>query len=341
MSVFRGIDEGDLLGPNLLEEMIGVALEEGVEVFSIDASLQDYIAEDFAKICKIKNREEELKYRLKLEWPEDFNDKGDREQEKSRLRDTFIRGGIAKHSNLSHIMKRLREHDDVIVGLDTNVLLDCAITSVLMDEFYAEDFPNWILLVIPKIGMAEIENKANQKFTGPPNHPRLGWPQYDGRIGQRALQEILELDKKDSDRPGLSIMTVGELKDPETVKTSDNWWKDSEIRSQFQKFLRNISFHKGTYFISQDRVNVMMSGAEGTEGLYLQKPDLKEFESGKISKEEFRKFLYELCVQFGEIKVNGMGGSNPSFQLSIFWPEKHVSDWRESKLKIKNLKKAM
>ncbi|KXB07099.1 hypothetical protein AKJ52_00965 [candidate division MSBL1 archaeon SCGC-AAA382C18] len=334
MSVFKEIDEGDLISLNLLEEIVSNAIDEEVEIFSINASLQDHLVEDFAKVCKVKNSEDELKYTLQFDWPEDFNDMEKKEQEKRRLRDTFIRAGIAKHSNLPHIMKRLREHDDVIVGLDTNVILDCAITSIIIDQIYAEKFPNWILFAIPKIVMAEIENKANQKFTGPSDHPRLGWPQYDGRIGQRALQEILELDKKDPDRPGLSIMTIGELEGPDTVKTPDNWWKDSEIRSQFQKFLRNISFHKGTYFLSQDRVNVMMSGAEGAEGLYLQKPDFKEFESGKISKERFRNFLYELCIQFGRIKVDGIGGSNPSFQLSIFWPGKHVSDWRESKLKV-------
>lgn len=338
MSVFGEIDEGDLISSNLLDEIISNAIENGVEIFSIKASLQDHLVDEFGKVCKVKNSEDELEYTLQFEWPEEFNDEERIEKEKSRLRDTFIRAGIAKHSNLPHIMKRLREHDDVIIGLDSNILLDCAVTSVLIDGFYAEKFPNWILLAIPKIAMAEIENKANQKVTGPSDHPRLGWPEYDGRIGQRALQEILELDKKDPDRPGLSIMTIGELEGPDTVKSEDNWWKDSEIRSQFQKFLRNVNFHKGTYFLSQDRVNVMMSGAEGAEGLYLQKPDFGELETGKISKERFRSFLYELGIQFGEIKVEGVGGSNPSFRLSIFWPGKHVSDWRESKLKASNFK---
>ncbi|KXA91840.1 hypothetical protein AKJ64_04450 [candidate division MSBL1 archaeon SCGC-AAA259E17] len=336
MSILAEIDEGDLISPNLLDEIINNAIENGVEIFSIKASLQDHLIQDFGGVCKVKNSGDELKYTLQFEWPEEFNDEEKIEKEKSRLRDTFIRAGIAKHSNLPHIMKRLREHDDVIIGLDSNILLDCAVTSVLIDEIYAEKFPNWILFAIPKIAMAEIENKANQKVTGPSDHPRLGWPGYNGRIGQRALQEILELDKKNPDRPGLSIMTIGELEDPETVKSEDDWWKDSEIRAQFQKFLRNISFHKGTYFLSQDRVNVMMSGAEGAEGLYLQKPNLDEFESGKILKGTFRSLLYELCIQFGSIKVNAVGGSNPSFQLSIFWPGKHVSDWRESKLKVGN-----
>ncbi|KXA99229.1 hypothetical protein AKJ40_03650 [candidate division MSBL1 archaeon SCGC-AAA259M10] len=337
MSVFGEIDEGDIISSNLLEELINGALSEGVEIFSVRACLQDYMVDEFVKVCKVKNSGNKLKYSLQLEWPEEFDDKESRGQERGRLRDTFIRAGIAKHSNLPEIMSRLREHDDVIVGLDTNVLLDCAITSVLIDELYAEQFPNWILFAIPKITTAEIENKANQKFTGPSDHPRLGWPQYDGRIGQRALQEILELDKEDPDRPGLSIMTIGDLKDPDTVKTTDNWWKDSEIRSQFQKFLRSISFHKGTYFLSQDRVNVMMSGAEGAEGLYLQKPAFEEFEKGKISRKKFISFLYELCIQFGGVEVNSVCGPCPTFQLDIFWPGKHVSDWRESKLKVKRL----
>ncbi|KXB07694.1 hypothetical protein AKJ51_00265 [candidate division MSBL1 archaeon SCGC-AAA382A20] len=78
----------------------------------------------------------------------------------------------------------------------------------------------------------------------------------------------MSLDKK-LNRPSMSIMTIEKMEGPETVKGSIKCWKDSEIKSQFREFLRNISFHKGTYFLSQDGENVIMSGGEGFEGLYL------------------------------------------------------------------------
>lgn len=172
---------------------------------------------------------------------------------------TLLRSGVAKYSNLPEVMKRMREHDDVILAPDTNVLLDCTFTAVLLPEIYAKDFPNWILVTVPKIVMGEVENKANITIGGK-GHPRYGWPSYDGMLGQRALQEILELDKPRRDRPGFSIMTIGELLgDSESFEKKKNWWKDSEIRDQFRVFLKDIDFHKGTFFLSEDRVNAMMS----------------------------------------------------------------------------------
>jgi hypothetical protein len=56
--------------------------------------------------------------------------------------------------------------------------------------------------------MAETDNAANNTFGG--DHPRSGGPVYKGRIGQRALQEIMDIRAPDPDRPGLSMVAVGE-----------------------------------------------------------------------------------------------------------------------------------
>jgi hypothetical protein len=53
--------------------------------------------------------------------------------------------------------------------------------------------------------MNEVENKAIQKFSFKEFKEKVGWPTYEGRIGQRALQEILEIDTEREYR-GLSIM---------------------------------------------------------------------------------------------------------------------------------------
>lgn len=302
----------------------------------LEGSLLDYEVDDYVSVLRVKRREKDFEYDLNFDWPEDGGSVK-KEKEKIRVRDVFLRAGIAKHSNLSHVMERMRNHGDVIIGLDTNILLNCVLTSSLLPEIYEEEFPNWVLFTVPKMVMVEIENKANRKNTG--SGPRAGWPDYGGRIGQRALQEIMDLDRKDEDYPGISIMTIGEIEESSVADTA-NWWKDSSIRSQFQNFLSNISFHKGTYFLSQDRVNVMMSGAEGVEGLYLQKPEIKDFKSGVLSIEKLRELIYELSVQFGEVKINDPTEAGPCFHLSIFWPGKHVTDWEKSRLRIESLKKA-
>jgi hypothetical protein len=81
----------------------------------------------------------------------------------------------------------------------------------------------------------------------------------------------------------------------------------------------------------------MMSGTEGADGPYLQKPDVGEFRSGVISNAVLSRLLYELCIQFGEIRLESSDGSHPLLELSIFWSDKQVSDWRDSKMQVCSL----
>jgi len=125
--------------------------------------------------------------------------------------------------------------------------------------------------------MSGMESAAKEEFTEG-GHPRVGWPTYRGRIGQRALQEVMDLRRKDPNRPGLAMMTVGELQHDAKELKSEDWKIDALIRDQFKNFLDDIGFHKGTFFLSQNRVNVMMSGTEGGDALYLEKPGFEDLE---------------------------------------------------------------
>lgn len=337
-TVLSELGEGDLIDPAILETVIHEMVESDGGIFTLSGSLLDYEIHDYNKLLRFKRSGSGIEYKLGFEWSNELGE-GNVRNERNRLKDSFLRAGVIEHANISSVIDRLRQQDDIIVGIDTNILWDCILTSQLLSRIYEQPFPNWILVAVPKLVMAETENAANVKINGG-DHPRSGWPTYKARLAQRGLQELMNLRKRDPDRPGLAIMTVGDLKSEYDDVDHRNWKLDSQIRSQFQAFLRDISFHKGTFFLSQDRVNVMMSGTEGADGLYLQKPDLDEFRTGQFSVEDFAELVYELAVQFGGIRMQNTGSEPLEICLDVFWPGKQVSDWRKSHVKVTALQSA-
>lgn len=333
-SSIEELKTGDRIQITALEQIIGEYFAAPESTYVITGSLLDYMIDKHVHVLTYDVSDDHVEYGLDLDWPEEFPE--DKETtERSRIKDTFLRAGIATHPNIQEVMKRLRNHDDVIIGIDSNVLWDCTLTSHLLEEIYADPFPNWILIAVPRLVMAETENAANSKITSG-SHPRAGWPSYKGRIGHRALQEAMSIREQDPERPGLAMMSVGEMSENAGDINRSNWRLDALIRNQFQEFLDDINFHKGTYFLSQDRVNVMMSGTEGAEGLYLQKPEFEDFETGTVSIEELTRFVFEVSLQFGEITITEQSGDT-SVTFEVFWPGKQVSDWREGRLNIVSL----
>lgn len=335
MMALEKIKEGDSVRPSFLRKILENMCFRGVRNFSVNGSLLEWGLEKFMSVLKVEREGREFKYHVRVDFPEDL---GGEVKEKLRggIRDAFLRSGACKHGNLQDVIGRLRNYDDVILAPDTNIILDCVISSVLLKEIYSAELPNWLLIAIPKITMDEVERKAYQKIEDL-KHPRCGWPTYDGRIGQRGLQEILELDTNVTLR-GLSIITVGKLPENYDAIIKDKGRRiDSEIRAQFGDFLKSINFHKGSFFLTQDRVNAMMARTEGIEGLYLQKPEWNDIVKGESIKGSFESVLYDLALTFGELEIIGTGEINSSLRLSIFWPEKHVSDWEKSRIKITRL----
>lgn len=331
--LFQQVEQHDLLEPGLVGEILDEVITQGSGRFVLRGSLADYTLSEFGTILNFERSGNEFEFELSFDWPDDL-ESGHGAKEERRVRDSFMRAGIAHPVNLSNAMTKLRQTDDVIISIDTNVILDCAFSAHLLDEIYDHQYPNWILVAVPKLVMAEIENKANAKIKGG-GHQRIGWPSYSGRIGNRGLQELMALDTKDEDHPGLALMTVGELnQNTADIASKGNWLLDSEIRQQFHKFLSEISFHKGTYFLSQDRVNVMMSGTEGAEGLYLQKPAVSAIPNDSLDRDDLTQLIYELCVQFGTVELSRVGDDDVVSSFSIFWPGKQVADWRESNLRL-------
>ena len=209
--------------------------EEGMFTYYTPKSseIENFIQEVHPKVPVKKKKFDPLEIRIKIQnW----------------IRDALIRCGLCEHGNLDEaVMKFIKNYDDVIFAPDTNILLDCVFTSILLPKIEdamdrdPKGCPNWILIAIPKLVMNEIERKAVQRFTYKQFPERAGWPIYAGRIGQRALQEILALDT-DITRRGLSIMTIGEIPPTyDSFKDDPTRW-NSEIRVQIRNFISNINF---------------------------------------------------------------------------------------------------
>jgi len=327
-----GINRDRLLVPSELKSIIQEIASSADDSVEVKGSLLDHKIDEFSTVLDIETGEHRVNYETAVDWPASFPDEK-KAEEHNHMRDAFLRSDLAEHLNVDQVMEELRNHDDVVIGVDGNILRDCVMTSTLLEEIYAETFPNWILVGIPRLVMSAIERRAKDQFTEG-SHPRVGWLTYRGRIGHRTLQEVMNLREKNPDRPGLAMMTVGDLQRDWGEVEREDWKIDALIRDQYQDFLDDIGFHKGTFFLSENRVNVMMTGTEGGDALYLQKPEFDDIKQGATSMEDFTKLIYELCVQFGSLRIKPTGSEAPSIDLSIYWPGKQISDWANEKMNI-------
>jgi len=269
--------------------------------------------------------------------------KEDNEKVFYEVRDAFYRCGLLLPSNWKDIAKKLSEFDDVILGVDTNILYNCTITehllptlSLIEPKEYVHT-PNWTLFVIPSAVMHELEEAANIRDKG--------FLQVEGRMGFRALQEIIELNQS-VDITGISLLIVGEANpvldtrvelqglredfykraqyesvSQEEVLPSFRSRKSSSgdmiIRDQFKRFLQQLNFHKGVYFLTSDKSNTALARAEGLHPIYFRFPSEYYEKNSKVEPykiwvskgEEIRmglligKLIYEMAVQFGTIKI--------------------------------------
>jgi len=160
------------------------------------------------------------------------------------LNSALLCAGFVEPIGLTAIARRLAEYEDIILGVDTNILYASILGEHLLDEFHRihvrpyKESVNWILLVIPGVVMKELENAANMKKGNRLSHA--------GRRGYRALQEITTL-KGTEGYQGLSVLVVGPT-NPEQLHLSPDGLTivnaDSMIRDQFKAFLRGIDFRR-------------------------------------------------------------------------------------------------
>ncbi len=265
------------------------------------------------------------------------------EEQKKRPRDlvteALYRTGFLFSERWRELAGRLGQYDDVVLGLDTNILYGCVVTQQILDSLNftcrSNASPNWILLVVPSTVMHELEQAANSRG-------EKGELSDIGRMGYRALQEILELDLA-KDLRGVSLLITGEtdpvldtrvelrgLRDdvkravPSVRFSPKGSFGDTLIREQFKGFLRQLSFHKGAFFLTGDKSNSALGQAEGLHSLYvppangrrsitsgadLVPPQIRYDEKHLPMSLPVGKLIYELAVQFGSIFLSWNGSS--------------------------------
>lgn len=282
-------------------------------------------------------------YVCRLESPPDHKRTTAEEEHERQFRSSitaaFYRCGMILSPVWEQVASQLSDHDDIILGLDTNTLSDAAVSEHVLSSLYFVTphpyiyKPKWILLAIPSAVIHELEQGANLRND-------RGLLRDKGRLSFRALQEILELDRN-SDLAGISLMIVGET-DPvldtraelrglrydlnrapgsggRKIGTSSG---DMIIRTQYEGFLQRINFHKGIFFLTADKSNSALASVEGLHSIYYRHPSV-EAVRGNIREPRFEcepdppirkpipfgKLIYELAVQFGRLEIKS-GAAN-------------------------------
>lgn len=285
----------------------------------------------------------------------------------------LYRAGFLLPDKWKEVGKRLSQYDDIILGLDTNILFRCSVSRHLLPivslvepkEFVHT--PNWILLVVPSTVMYELEEAANIR-------DYRGLLLHKGRMGFRALQEIMDMSEN-IDIPGISLLIHGEtnpvldmkntlfgirkdiLRFMWDLKKRDEPFKppkksssgDMSIRYQFKKFLNQIDFHKGTFFLTADKSNSVLAQAEGLNPIYIPYPKYlsAQFEhsllgsnSKKLNEDDRQltlnvplgNIIYEMAVSFGEIIIS-CDGQSPSIECDRRGAD--LGHWVHKQLRIK------
>ncbi len=285
-------------------------------------------------------------------------------QIKDRLCFALYRGGYLLPQNWEEIARKLSSYDDIIVGLDSSLLKDAfissgllSILSVIEKREYVQT-PNWILFVIPQIVMQKLEKYVRMKDS-------YGRFTYTGRIGFRALQEIMEL-RKNIGHQGVSVVSAGsgdalldvnsllrsmnnnlmalqkERYVPNRGMTPSNASDSMLIRSQFNTFVDNTSFKKGVYFLTADKASAAIYEASGNDSVYVRRPILKNQKTiqapqliPNVDKTiPLGNLLYELAVEYGELYVHL--SNDKVVKLECDSKGKSLSSWSRKRLRMSN-----
>jgi len=347
------------------------------DLLSRNEELEIAVGRQRSALLKLRQTPEGFKWTPAEALQESITKKGRHRQEAlGDLVAAFSRAGLILSPRWEPLCTRIGQFDDVILGLDTNVIYECVVTQQMLDGFVLTSpldhvhSPNWLLLVVPNTVMHEIEQAANSRRDG-----RLTLP---GRMGYRALQEILEIDQS-TDLRGLSLLIAGEAnpildarvelqglrEDFRSAASPDVRPRlyrklsagDTLIRDQFKAFLRQISFHKGAYFLTGDKSNSALGLAEGLHSIYFPLVPWSSFlqMGNKVEPPEvpfddatvvhltcpIGKLCYELAVQFETIRIEwGPRGKTSSVELGCDLKGESLEHWvqRELRISAKDLK---
>ena len=265
---------------------------------------------------------------------------------KSCVQSALMRMGLCKDEKFfANFARKVCNDDDVIIAVDTNIFYKAQVTAALLDSFVGVarsdylDLPNWITLITSAVSMGEIENRANTK---------KGEEELKGtsdlistryhRGACRGLQEFIEIGSC-VDLEGVSILEIGDIPPEFDLSKLSNTTRDATIRKQIKEFSNTISFHKGTYFLTMDRICAMFAQAEGLYALYVPRNDIKEEynltnldRTGDIHC--VSELVYELGIEFPLKIVCHSRFEGLSFVIKTDWQGKSLMEWENRHLEF-------
>lgn len=257
----------------------------------------------------------------------------------------LMRMGILQSPAYEKLAKDICQHDDVIFAVDTNMFYKCQITSALLDSFVGIaranylDTPNWITVIASTVSIGELEHKANMKPSQ--RDDKLSF--RERREACRGLQEFLEIGYC-VDLEGVSILLTGDIPSELNFSSSGSATiRDEIIRRHLKEFFKTIDFHKGVYFLTQDKICEMFAKAEGLNAFYLPRKNLdpKDFPYhltylGKArDMNNISELIYELGIQYPlVIKCEGKNLQPITFKIETDWKEKSIEAWGNRRIKL-------
>lgn len=272
--------------------------------------------------------------------PTDYNIEiiADKDENLNNLTAAMCRSGLVEPYEIDEVGKKLAENEDLILGLDTNILYNSIMSEHLLDTLdelnpysYAK-LPKWILLAVPGVVMKEIENAAN--------HKRKGRLTHIGRMGFRALQEIHVL-QENRGNAGYTLLVVGKTNPTQLRYSGEEKTKlqnaDSLIRDQFRTFVQDLDLRRGVYFLTMDKTNSSLGGAEGLNSIRVKHPkmlrngyNLHQLKGDTVL---LGRILYEIAVEFGSIEVSWKEhGRFHYLNLDSAWQWKNMGHWENWQL---------
>ncbi len=272
--------------------------------------------------------------------PTDYNIKvvADRDPVLNFLTAAMCRSGLIKPYGMELVAKKLIDNEDLVLGLDTNILYNCIISEHLLgaldyvNPFSYSKMPNWLLIVVPGVVMKEIENAANHKVKGRLTHI--------GRLGFRALQEMMVL-QENRGSSGSSVHVVGKT-NPQQLRYSDEDSSrlenaDSLIRDQFRNFVNEFNMNKGVFFLSMDKTNVSLGKAEGLKAVRVKHPKMVktgyDIQQSRDDTILLSRVLYEIAVEFGLIEISWKEkGRMHYIEFDSGWQWKNMGHWEDWQL---------
>ena len=269
---------------------------------------------------------------------------------------SLMRMGLLPFPELEGLAKDMCRFDDVLIGLDTTCFYHGVTTAALLDSLVGVacypylDTPNWITLIASVISTGEIEHKATNCGDKDYFENKDTQEMHNRRKAYRALQEFMEISTC-ADLEGVSMLLTGEIS-PDINFSKGSTVRDELIRKQIKNFLGNLGFHKGTYFLTEDRACAMFARAGGlnavrlTRGKYTSSVELTCLHPSSNGEERdihnVSELVYELGIEF-PLKITCKGKDcsldDLSFIVKTDWWGKKLEEWENRKLMVEVVSK--